>query len=176
LDWAAVDSKLTPSKNFHNSGKRKGDYSPGPVLVGGGSLPAVDTGSSSFQPPALSQSHALGLSPSRLVGSGYIDEHSLEDYDKGDYDADEAFGETEPGDVLEDIDIPSGTESQGDEFEATFTELMHEENDHYFVHCYASNPDANKIGGLENEHESGTTSLTNFLTLPPIVVQVSNQK
>jgi hypothetical protein len=31
------------------------------------------------------------------------------------------------------------------------------------------NLDADKIGGLENEHESGTTSLTNFLTLPTSV-------
>jgi hypothetical protein len=60
-------------------------------------------------------------------------------------------------------------EFQGDKFEATFTKPVHEEHDHYFVHYDVSNLDADKIGGLENEHESGTTSLTNFLTLPTSV-------
>ena len=60
--------------------------------------------------------------------------------------------------------------------EATFIEPVHEEDKHYFVHCNTSDPNGDEIGGLKNEHESGTTSLTNFLTLPIVAAQVSNKK
>jgi hypothetical protein len=44
------------------------------------------------------------------------------------------------------------------------------------MHCNISDPNADEIGGLENEQESGTNSLTYFLTLPTVATRVSNRK
>jgi hypothetical protein len=114
--------------------------------------------------------------PSCPTSHNYIDEYSTEDDDNGEHDAEEAFGEAEVADLPDDANIPSGTEFQRDEIEAAFTKPLHEENDHYFVHYDASDPDADEIGGLENEREPGTTSLTNFLTLLTVAPRVSNKK